>query len=92
LSHGPSGPPAPRLGNLPCFSDNPGMSKPSKPGSADPTGGWSEDWAQVWTDSGAGQPLPAALALTAKRREVDQAVLSNLLRLNQARCDHNKGE
>jgi hypothetical protein len=52
---------------------------------ADPDGVWSEDWAEVWTDSGAGQPLPAGHGLTGKRRETDQAVLANLLRLNQSR-------
>jgi hypothetical protein len=51
----------------------------------DPEGGWSEDWAQVWTDSGAGQALPAGHALTDKRRAADQAVLANLLPLNQMR-------
>jgi len=51
----------------------------------DPQGGWSEDWAEVWLDTGAGQPLPEAHALFARRSEVDQAVLAALLRLNMAR-------
>jgi hypothetical protein len=52
----------------------------------DPAGNWSEDWAEVWTDTGAGQPLPAEHPLAAKRAEVDQKVLANLLRLNHARA------
>jgi hypothetical protein len=43
------------------------------------------DWAEVWTDTGAGQPLPAGHPLTAKRAEIEQRVLANLLRLNLAR-------
>ena len=46
----------------------------------DPDGQWNEDWAQVWTDTGAGQPLPADHPLSAKRAEVDQKILANLLR------------
>ena len=53
---------------------------------ADPEGGWSEDWAAVWTDTGAGQPLPADHPLAAERKEIDQRVLANLLRLNLARA------
>ncbi len=52
----------------------------------DPAGDWSEDWAKVWTDTGAGQPLPADHPLFTKRAEVDQKVLANLLRLNHARA------
>ena len=51
----------------------------------DPAGKWSEDWAKVWTDTGAGQKLPAAHLLAAERATVDQAVLTNLLLMNQAR-------
>lgn len=51
----------------------------------DPEGGWSEEWAAVWTDTGAGQPLPADHPLSAERRRVDQTVLANLLRLNRTR-------
>jgi hypothetical protein len=53
---------------------------------ADPAGGWSPDWADVWEETGAGQPLPAGHALMARRTEIDQGVLANLLRMNQARC------
>src|SRR5947207_11570185 len=52
----------------------------------DKAGDWSDDWAEVWTDTGAGQPLPADHPLTAKRAEVDQKVLANLLRLNHTRA------
>jgi hypothetical protein len=52
---------------------------------ADPEGGWSEDWAEVWRDTGAGQPLPADHPLAARRAEIDGKVLAGLLRLNLAR-------
>lgn len=52
----------------------------------DPAGGWSEDWARVWIDTGAGQPLPAGHTLTERRAEIDQLVLANLLRLNLSRA------
>ena len=51
----------------------------------DPAGNWSEDWASVWTETGAGQPLPENHPLAAERKRVDQLVLANLLRLNQTR-------
>jgi len=51
----------------------------------DPEGEWSEDWATVWTETGAGQPLREGDPLAAERQRVDQLVLSNLLRLNQYR-------
>ena len=51
----------------------------------DPAGEWAEDWAQIWIDTGAGQPLPDAHPLAARRRDLDQRVLSNLLRLNLER-------
>ncbi len=63
----------------------------------DPEGGWSEDWAAVWSDTGAGQPVPEAPAdatpaekttaaeLAARRKDIDQRVLANLLRMNLAR-------
>jgi hypothetical protein len=51
----------------------------------DPEGKWSEDWAQVWVDSGAGQVLPAEHPLAAERTRVDQLVLGSLLRLNRTR-------
>jgi hypothetical protein len=53
----------------------------------DPEGEWSEDWAQVWVDSGAGQVLPAEHPQAAERQRVDQAVLRSLLQLNSLR-DH----
>jgi len=52
----------------------------------DPEGGWSPDWAEVWQDTGAGQPLPPDHQLAARRAEIDQKVLANLLRLNLARA------
>ena len=52
----------------------------------DPAGDWSEEWAAVWTDTGAGQPLPADHPLIAQRAQIDQKVLANLLRLNHARA------
>lgn len=55
----------------------------------DPAGGWSEDSAEVWFDTGAGQPLPAGHPLAAKRAEVNQKVLTNLLTLNHARAARN---
>jgi hypothetical protein len=54
-------------------------------GAVDPGGGWSEQWAEVWQDSGAGQPLPEGHPLTGTRAAVDEKVLSNLLRLNKMR-------
>ena len=51
----------------------------------DPEGGWSTDWADVWFDTGAGQPLPADHPQSARRAETDQKVLANLLRLNGTR-------
>ena len=52
----------------------------------DPEGEWPEDWAAVWIDTGAGQPLPNDHLLAARRAEVDQRVLANLLRLNLSRA------
>jgi len=53
--------------------------------SVDPSGGWTPDWAEVWKDTGAGQPLPDNHPLAARRAEVDQAVLTALVRLNLQR-------
>ena len=53
----------------------------------DSEGAWSEDWAEVWADTGAGQPLPAGHPLTERRAEVDQEVLAGLLRLNLRRAE-----
>ncbi|MBN1343267.1 MAG: class I SAM-dependent DNA methyltransferase [Phycisphaerae bacterium] len=52
----------------------------------DAEGEWAEDWAEVWVDSGAGQPLAEDHALAAKRQEIDQRVLANLLRMNLGRA------
>ncbi len=52
----------------------------------DKAGGWDEDWATVWKETGAGQPLPAGDPLATKRAEVDQLVLANLLRMNHERA------
>jgi len=52
----------------------------------DPAGEWPDDWAEVWIDTGAGQPLPADHLLTARRAEVEERILANLLRLNLARA------
>jgi hypothetical protein len=52
----------------------------------DPQGAWEEDRAEVWFDTGAGQALPEDHPLAARRGEVDQMVLANLLRLNHARA------
>jgi len=53
----------------------------------DNAGDWSEDWADARYDRGAGQPLAADHPLAAKRAEIDQKVLANLLRLNHERAD-----
>jgi len=57
----------------------------------DPEGAWAPEWALVWTATGAGRPLPDAEdrphALAARRAEIDQQVLVNLLRLNLARAE-----
>jgi hypothetical protein len=52
----------------------------------DAAGEWDEDWAAVWVDTGAGQPLPPNHPLAARRSEVDQKLLANLLRLNHQRA------
>jgi len=52
----------------------------------DRSGDWSEDWADVWTDTGAGFPLPANHELSERRKEIDQKVLANLLRMNLERA------
>jgi len=56
----------------------------------DPEGGWDRAWAEVFEETGAGQPLPEseggeAHPLAARREAVEQAILTNLLRLNHAR-------
>jgi len=52
----------------------------------DAEGGWCEEWADVWADTGAGRPLPGDHPLAARRAEIDPQVLANLLRLNLARA------
>lgn len=52
----------------------------------DPAGEWEEDWAEVWVETGAGQPLPDGHALAERRKEIDQKVLANLLRMNLQRA------
>ncbi|MFO8012304.1 MAG: hypothetical protein R6X20_03255 [Phycisphaerae bacterium] len=52
----------------------------------DPEGDWSVDWADVWEETGAGQPLPAGHALAEARADTDGRVLAGLLRLNAARA------
>lgn len=44
------------------------------------------DWDEAWIETGAGQPLPDEHDLAERRRDVDQRVLSNLLRMNLARA------
>ena len=51
----------------------------------DPEGEWSEDWAQVWVGSGAGQAVRTEHPLAGERARVDQAVLGDLLRVNGTR-------
>ena len=51
----------------------------------DPAGVWDEDWAAVWVETGAGRPLDEGHELSERRREVDERVLSNLLRMNLSR-------
>lgn len=53
--------------------------------SVDPEGGWDPDWAEVFKATGAGQPTTDE-AEAAKREEVEQRILANLLRLNQERA------
>lgn len=51
----------------------------------DPEGEWDPDWAEVWKETGAGQPTPADSEHFERRGEIDQRVLANLLRLNLSR-------
>tara|TARA_R110002072_G_scaffold42064_12_gene118124 strand:- start:71759 stop:74809 length:3051 start_codon:yes stop_codon:yes gene_type:complete len=52
----------------------------------DPEGDWDPAWAAVFEETGAGQPLPEEHELSERREEVEQLILGNLLRLNQARA------
>ena len=51
----------------------------------DAEGVWSEEWADVWKETGAGRAQPDDHPLAKRREEVDQRVLGNLLRMNLAR-------
>ena len=51
----------------------------------DPAGHWSEDFAQIWLDTGPAQPLPPDHPLAPQRPQIDRAILENLLRLNHLR-------
>ena len=53
----------------------------------DPDGDWSSEWTEAWVETGAGQPLPEEHELSARRNEIDQCVLANLLRMNLSRAD-----
>ncbi|MEQ8771069.1 MAG: hypothetical protein RIB60_11245 [Phycisphaerales bacterium] len=57
----------------------------------DPEGDWDPAWAEVFVETGAGQPLPEGDGgtphpLAERRGEVEQSILAALLRLNQARA------
>ncbi|MCA9311138.1 MAG: class I SAM-dependent DNA methyltransferase [Phycisphaerales bacterium] len=52
----------------------------------DPAGGWDVAWAEVFEETGAGQPLPEGHSLTDRRAEVEQFILAALLRLNLERA------
>ncbi len=52
----------------------------------DPDGKWSEDWATLYTETGAGTPLPPDHLQSAERAATDQKILTNLLRLNHRRA------
>jgi len=52
----------------------------------DPEGDWDTAWAEVFEETGAGQPLPEGHPLIERREEVEQLILGNLLRLNQERA------
>ena len=56
----------------------------------DPDGQWSEDWAEVWQPTGAGHPPPENHPLAKTRREIDQNVLENLLRMNLERAEQER--
>ncbi|MCB9835452.1 MAG: class I SAM-dependent DNA methyltransferase [Phycisphaera sp.] len=52
----------------------------------DQAGGWDTSWAEVFEETGAGQPLPDGHALSERRAEVEQLILAALLRLNHERA------
>ncbi len=55
--------------------------------SVDPEGDWCAEWAEVFVDTGAGQPLPEGHELTERRAEIEQAMLGALLRMNLERAE-----
>jgi len=52
----------------------------------DPEGDWDTAWAEVFEETGAGQPLPEGHGLIERREEVEQLILGNLLRMNLDRA------
>jgi hypothetical protein len=52
----------------------------------DPEGNWDASWAEVFVETGAGQPLPDDHELAERRAEVEQRILGNLLRMNLGRA------
>src|SRR4051794_15510041 len=64
--------------------------RPRRLNAIDPEGAdgesWSEDWATLYTETGAGTPLALTHPRAKERQAADQKILTNLLRLNQARA------
>ncbi|MCB1212629.1 MAG: hypothetical protein KDK97_25110, partial [Verrucomicrobiales bacterium] len=52
----------------------------------DKAGDWDTSWAEVFEETGAGQPLPDGHDLAERRAEVEQLILAALLRLNHERA------
>jgi len=52
----------------------------------DPVADWDADWAEVWEEIGAGQPLPEGHVLAERCADDDQVVLAKFLRVNLARA------
>jgi hypothetical protein len=48
---------------------------------------WPEDCAEVWTDTGAGEPLPPITPSPTKCAEIEERVLANLIRVNLYRAN-----
>lgn len=51
----------------------------------DPEGGWDASWAGVFVETGAGQGLAEDDPMRARREEVEQLILGDLLRVNLGR-------
>jgi len=51
----------------------------------DPDGDWDVSWAEVFVETGAGQGLDEDDPMRARRDEVEQLILGNLLRMNLER-------